>query len=252
VPENAPKLIEKAESRLRNAYMHLHKLSRAYNSQGTAAWRTEAHGVLTSILQSLALLNRTYFTKGFGKNREQILQMPLRPTLLESHMDTIMRSGMAADVILACELLTADTLELVLAQKEKHAGAHSYPDRMKGFYEEEKGVLDKIITACETNDYDTAFFFAIHAQEEIARFLYFAEKGQWPSELEPCLSYQEIYQRVGLPDLAVLLNPHDLAPLQAAVERLSTLLLAHLTSQGVEINHFHTVEQFEAFLAARG
>jgi hypothetical protein len=27
------------------------------------------------------------------------------------------------------------------------------------------------------NDYDTAYFYAVHTQEEIARFLYFAEKG---------------------------------------------------------------------------
>ncbi|MFD1177635.1 hypothetical protein ACFQ3W_15180 [Paenibacillus puldeungensis] len=41
-------------------------------------------------------------------------------------------------------------------------------------------MLDKIVTACEMNDYDTAYFAAIQAQEETARFIFFAETGQWP------------------------------------------------------------------------
>ncbi|MDF2857952.1 MAG: hypothetical protein K0Q87_3803 [Neobacillus sp.] len=248
VQENTRSMVEKAESELRNVYLHLYKLSRAGDSDNITFIRTEAHGVLTKVLHCLALLNRTYFTKGFGKNKEQILQLPLRPARLESLMHTIMQGCIANDILQACEQLTADTLELVLAEKEKHSSAPSYQDRMKGFYEEEKGVLDKIITACEMNDYDTAFFNAIHVQDEIARFLYFAETGQWPCNLTTDSAYQDIYRQVGLPELVVLLNSHDLSQLQAAVERLCSLLESYLRTKGVEINRFNNMEQFETFL----
>lgn len=247
-PVNAPRLVEKAESELRNVYVHLYNLSRAGNSENITFFRKEAHGVLTKVLQSLALLNSTYFTKGFGKNKEQILQFRLKPARLNSLMDTIMCSDMTTDIMLACEQLTSDTLEIILAQKEKYYGSPSYPERLKGFYEEVKGGLDKIITACEMNDYDTAFFFAIHVQEEISRFLFFAETGYWPCDMLTNPTYLNIYKRLGLPGLVDLLDSKDLSQLQAAVQSLSTLLESHLQTEGVKINRFQNIERFEAFL----
>ncbi|MFD0717288.1 kanamycin nucleotidyltransferase C-terminal domain-containing protein [Paenibacillus sp. GCM10027626] len=246
--EQAQTMIEKAESELRNVYEHLYKLSHASEFESITFYRTEAYGVLTKVFQSLALLNGTYYTRGFGKNREQILQLPLKPDGLESLMKTIMHTDVNTDMLQACEKLVADTFELVLAQKEKYFSSPAYADRMKGYYEEIKGVLDKIITACEMNDYDTAFFSTIHAQDEIARFLFFAETGHWPSSLMFNSTYQDIYKRLGFPELVALLYPHDLSQLQLAVVRLSSLLETHLQTKGVEINRFANIEQFEAFL----
>ncbi|MFD2615702.1 kanamycin nucleotidyltransferase C-terminal domain-containing protein [Paenibacillus gansuensis] len=246
--ENRRKFVEKSESELRDVYVHLYKLSRVSDSLNLKFCRIESHAVLTKVLHSLALLNQTYYTKGFGKNKDQILHLPVRPEQLESYMNTIMQSCIATDIFQACEQLTSDTLELILAQKEQLSNAPSYPSRTKGFYEEEKGILDKIATACEMNDYDTAYFYAVNAQEEIARFLYFAEKGYWPSELTINTSYHSVYEQAGLPALVSLLDPKNLSQLQAGVELLSSLLENHLKLNGVEINRFQDIEQFQVFL----
>lgn len=247
-PEYARKLVERAESVLRNVYVHLYKLSHAGRSETIIYYRTEAHGVLTNVLQCIALLNRTYFTKGFGKHKEQMMQFPLKPDRLESYMHTIMHSSRPTDIIYACEQLTADTLTLIRAQKEKHSAIPSYSNTLKGFYEEEKAIFDKIITACECNDYDTAYFNAIHVQDEISRFLYRAETGHWPCPLVTDSSYQDIYKRVGLPELVTLLHSSDLSQLKSAVQRLSTWLESYLLSKGVKINRFQNVDQFEQYL----
>lgn len=249
--ENVQRMVEKAESELHNVYVHLYKMSRAGDSENITFYRTEAYGVLTKVLQSLALLNRTYYTRGFGKNKGQILSLPLKSAYLELLMETIMHSDVNTDILQACERLTEETLKLVLDQKEKHYHSPSYPDRMKGFYEEIKGVLDKIITACEMNDYDTAFFSAVHVQDEIAAFLFYAETGHWPCDLIIDSSDLDIYKRLGFPDLVAMLNSRDLSRLQAAVEHLSTLLKGHLRTKGVEINCFENIEQFTAFLEER-
>ena len=247
-PENMQRMVEKAESELRDVYVHLYKLSRAGNSASITFCRTEAFGVLTKVLHSLALLNGTFYTRGFGKNKEEVLRLPLKPDHLESLMETVMHSDEHSGIQQACEKLAAGTLELILAQKERICALPSYPDRMKGFFEETKGVLDKIITACERNDCDTAFFSAIHAQDEIARSLFFAETGRWPGGLSMDLTYQDIYRQIGLPDLASILNPRDLAPLQFAVECLSSRLEKHLQTKGAKINRFANIEEFEDFL----
>jgi hypothetical protein len=170
---------------------------------------------------------------------------------LECLYDTIIKAQLPADIRSACERLTEATLELVARQKETYAAASSYPDRMEGFYEETKGTLDKIITACEKNDYDTAFFNAIRIQDEITYFLYLVEKGYPPCRLELNSDYLEVYTKAGLPELIHLLDPSDLKPLQAAIERLDVLLVSRLKTKGVKINSFESLEQFEKFLNAR-
>lgn len=247
-PGNGQPFVEKAESELRNAYVHLYKLSRAGGADNLTFCRIEAQRVLTKVLQSLALLNRTFYTKGFGKNKDQLLQLPVRPARLESYMHTIMHGNMTADIFQACERLTADTVELVAARKAKLFGEPSYPDRMKGFFEEVMGGLNKIMTACETNDFDTAFFFAVQVQDEIAHFLYFAETGQWPCHLTTDSAYLDVYKQAGLPELVSLLDSYDLMKLQAGVTLLSSRLENHLRTKEVTINRFESVEQFKVFL----
>ncbi|MDQ0196677.1 hypothetical protein [Paenibacillus wynnii] len=251
-PSNGQKLTEKAESQLNDVYVHLYKMSCARNLENNITfYRTEAQLILTKIFQCLALLNRTYFTRGWGKNIEQTLQLPIKPNRLEHHYNVILYSRISADIRLACEQLTADTLELVLTHKESYAGTPSYRERMNGFYEEAKGTLDKILTACESNDYPTAFFAAIGVQDEIARFLFFAEKGQWPSELNSGLDYQDSYNRLGFPDLAALVDPEKLFQLQAAVEHLNVQLESHLYIHAVPIHRFQNINQLEEFLLNR-
>jgi predicted nucleotidyltransferase len=247
-PTNISMFVEQSESELKDVYVHLYKLNRAGASEDLTSCQIEAHGVLTKVLQSLALLNRSYFTKGFGKNNDQIAHFPIKPARLEMYMHTIMNSSKPKDILQACDQLTADTLELIIAQKEKCSDASSYKERMKGFYEEIKGTLDKIITACEMNDYETAFFSAIQAQDEIAYFLYFAEKGFWPGAFMTSSAYHVMYKQAGLPLLVPLLQSDDLSNLQAATERLNSQMESYLIGKGVEINRFQTIHEFEEFL----
>ncbi|CAM4161533.1 hypothetical protein L1N85_13490 [Paenibacillus alkaliterrae] len=250
-PEQGLQLANKAESLLRDAYVHLYKMTRADENVNISFYRTEAYGVLTLIMKCLALVNQTYLTAGWGKNKDQMLQLPLKPAHYEELYEKIIQSLLPAEIISACEQLTAETLVLIKLKKESYACASSYPDRMKGFYEETKGTLDKIITACEKRDYNTAFFSAIGIQDEIAHFLYYTEKGHFPCRIESNTDYQDVYRRIGLPDLASLLDPQNLAPLQTAVERLDILLESHLRAQGVKMNRFQSLDEFAEFLLTR-
>ncbi|WP_222120683.1 hypothetical protein [Paenibacillus sp. Y412MC10] len=144
--------------------------------------------------------------------------------------------------------MTKDTLRLILQQKEKDVSGPDYPGRMKGFYEEVKGIMDKVVSACESSDYPTAYFWAVGVQKEVSRFLYFTEKGYWPSPL--CAGEEELtlYKELGFPDLIGILNQEDFIPLKVAVEQLDSQLEQHLQSRGVQINRFRNAEEFSDFL----
>ncbi|MGM1047292.1 MAG: kanamycin nucleotidyltransferase C-terminal domain-containing protein [Bacillota bacterium] len=247
-PKNGQHLTERAEALLHDVYVHLYKMRRNEESDSLSLFRIEAYEILTKVLECLALLNQTFYTKGWGKNMDQIMRLPLKPARLEMLIDAIMTAKVASKVRQACEELVSDTLELVLNKKETYTTSPSYPDRMLGYYEEVKGGLDKVVTACEINDYSTAFYGAIGVQDQIAHFLYFAEKGNWPSPLDHTMVYLDLYKELGFPNLINLLNPDDLTPLQTAIENLDNLLESHLKNHEVKVNRFPSLEEFKAFL----
>ncbi len=102
------------------------------------------------------------------------------------------------------------------------------------------------MTACEKGHYETAFFVAIGVQDSLARILYVAEKGHWPAIFDLGI-YREFYQQFGYPDLSSLLDPTDFEPLKEAVLLLIEMLEDHIKLDGVPINIFESVEEFESF-----
>lgn len=108
-------------------------------------------------------------------------------------------------------------------------------------------MLNKLLTACEHGHYETAFFATANVQDSLAKMLYTAEKGHWPSELDGG-DYREYYKRYGFPDLVALLNPADFEPLRGAVLHLIDQVERHLQLEGVPLNQFESIAQFESFV----
>lgn len=251
MPNQGLKLLEKAESYMRDVSVHLYNLNRNIQANDMTLCRIDAHGVITKVIQVLALLNRTYLTKGWGKSAEQYKNFRIRPARLEEAINTIMQAHNYIEIRNACEELAHDTLDLLMEQKNTYSTEPSYPDRMRGFFEEFKGIIDKLLTACDSNDYASAFFWSVGLQDELARFLYYAEKGHWSLDVEPNIAYQNFYFEAGLPNLIALYNPHDLVSLQEAVKNLQHILERHLRNHGVTIHRFASIPDLEGFLTNR-
>ncbi|WP_229106728.1 nucleotidyltransferase domain-containing protein [Paenibacillus sp. 1001270B_150601_E10] len=248
-PQEGLPFLERAEAKIGEAYVYLHKMNQHVNSEDLTFHRHQAYGVLTTILYSIALINRTYLVKGWGKNTEQIMNFSLLPDRLDTLIHTIMHSISCETIHSACEELTARTLQLLKEQLNEYTSPPAYPTRMKGFYEEIKGTLDKVRTACETNDYETAFFGAIHVQDLISNFLFYAENGFWPSTLDPSLEYQSVYKESGLPNIVSILDNKEMSELNKAIEDLDSSLRSLLLSKGVHIHEFRSIEQLEKYLS---
>ncbi|MFF2092271.1 hypothetical protein [Paenibacillus sp. NPDC058174] len=244
---NTLKLVQQAETALGNCLISLAKLRLPASPGDLSYCRVQAHEIVTSLFESFCFLNQVYYTRGWGHYREQVRQLPIKPAQLEQHVDTIMFSRSRDDILFACEQLIADTLSLISERRASVEGARSYRDRMKGYYEEERGLMNKLLTACEKGHYETAFFVAIGVQDGLARMLYSAEKGSWPSSLDSG-EYRTYYEQFGYPDLIALLNPIDFEPLRLAVLSLIEKLEKHLKSEGVPLNQFDSVAQFKSFV----
>jgi len=236
----------KAEQVLRECSVTLEKFRIAGEALDLSYCRTLAQEVAGHIFRCLGYLNQTYFTRSWGHYRKQARELPIRPEQLDACLDTIMLSNSIDDIQAACEQLTYETLSLITQQRNSQPSIISYEGRMKGFYEEERGMLNKLLTACEQGHYETAFFVAIGVQDDISRILYAAEKGHWPGELDVG-EYRQFYSEFGFPELIELLNPTDFEPLRLAVIELIDKFEEHIVSRGVKLNKFDSIEQFELF-----
>jgi len=248
LPKNLELFLDRAEEQLQHAYVHLYKLSKAKLGEDISYFHHAASDVLIHVLSCLALLNRSYIKSGWGKNINQILNFTLKPPLLKEQIDSIMQANTPARIRAACEHLTENVLSLWMTERATLAKPPSYSERMTGFFEEIKGNLDKLKTACEAGDYQIAYFGTLGVQEEIARFMYYAEQGYWPTSLAPNLDYQRFYLAAGMPDLVSMLDSQDFRPLHEAVIQLESNLERFLLAHSVPINRYESLEQLKRSL----
>lgn len=249
-PSNTLTLINRAEVVVRDCFTSLMKLRFAGDSMDLSFCRVLAQEIAATIFRSLALLNQTYYTRMWGHYREQVKNLSIKPDQLDLYLDTMMFSHSKDEIKTACEKLTLDTLHVISERRNKLKGLRSYHNWMKGYYEEEKGMLNKLLTACEKGHYETAFFVATGVQDGLARILYAAEKGRWPGIFD-LGEYREYYHRFSYPDLTALLDPEDFEPLRIAVLQLIEQLENHLRTEGVSLNQFDSVADFESFYVSR-
>jgi len=243
---NSIAFTNKAEHVLRDCVVTLEKFHIDGSSLDLSYCRTLAQEVAGQVFKCLGYLNQTYFTRSWGHYREQVRDLPLKPERLDTCLDTIMLSKSTDDIQSACKQLIHETLSLITTQRNSQPSIQSYEHRMKGFYEEERGMLNKLLTACEKGHYETAFFVAIGVQDDIARILYAAEKGHWPGEFDVG-EYRQFYSKFGFPELVNLLDPENFDPLRLAVLQLIDKFEEHIVTRGVKLNKFNTIEEFEAF-----
>lgn len=245
-----PTMISRAESVLRDSLIHLAMIRISDNYTELSYCRTQAQEIAGNIFMSLGFLNQIYYKRSWGHYREQIRNLRIKPDNLDNYLDIIMFSRTPEDIMSACEKLSIDTLKLISQQKNSLEETRSYRERMKGYYEEERGMMNKLLTACEKRHYETAFFAAIGVQDGLSRMLYAAEKGLWPS-LVDLGEYRQFYISYGYPDLVSLLDRADFEPLRLAVLQLIEKLENHLKLEGVTLNQFDTIDDFEFYYINR-
>ncbi|MEJ8307099.1 nucleotidyltransferase domain-containing protein [Saccharibacillus sacchari] len=247
--EGEKKFLDLAEKKLEGVYPFLWEMRRAGIGKSLSFYRLQAFEVVAPVLEAIALANRTYLRKGWGKNLTEIYNLPVRPAELEQVMNTMMRSGEPPAIIGACEHLVDSAKRVFDEQRSRlQPPTPQYVPRAEGFFEEFKGLLDKVQSACERKEYELAFFSAVHVESELNSFLVFCETGQWKVGQKAQEEGRKIAERAKLPSLVSVLDPANLFALQSAANRLEVTLERFFREQGVEIRKFGNLDEFRQFL----
>jgi hypothetical protein len=162
------KFIKKVQEKLEEAYKIYFKLSKA---EELSEVRMHAMGIIFSLTNGIALLNRTTVKRGRGKLKKEIMDMALVPKDFEALYDTVFIKSDIGEIKKAYGQLISNMEELIYNEQNKQREIISIAERFDGYYEELINFYNKIYHACEIGDTCTALFAAVELTQEFENFL---------------------------------------------------------------------------------
>ncbi len=231
-PEKRKVMLDKASNEFHDVYHQLYNLRKA---EDPSEQRTEAFNALSTILQSIVLINQTYLKSGWGKNFKQIFSLELQPDGLKKLVYQVINSKSKNEMLEALESLTNRTASLLNNEHDKLRPNSSFKDVFEDFYEELRSTFLKIETACDKNQAEIAFCSTAILQNEIKQCLHAAGDAfieERFSKLEPLRQY----------------DPSNLEPLKKATTRYEKELVELLESTNVPITKLDNLDEFRKYL----
>jgi predicted nucleotidyltransferase len=96
--EHRPQMVERALAEFKTTLFQLEQIRLAAAADDLAGLHWASWKFANSVSNCLALLNQTYFSKGWGTNLAQVLQLPQRPADLDTFFQRITASQPPAQV----------------------------------------------------------------------------------------------------------------------------------------------------------
>lgn len=189
-----------------------------------------------SAVNCLALVNQTYFSKGWGANMPQILAMRQRPADLETRLNGILQPQSPNQVMEQADQLALQVRKTLLAAQASLAEPAQAKEAFVDFYFDVHEYKAKVLSACERGDRLKASAAASALQQWICLLMNKVDKGFYGTDFNLLGEYIEGYQKAGFPDLTVLAAQGDLPALATQVRLLDEKVREWCTSRSVELN----------------
>jgi len=205
----------------------------------------------SSAVNCLALVNQTWFTKGWGANLPQILAMRHKPAGLEDTLKGIMASGPPDDILEQADRLAHEVRGILLAAQASLAETSAARDVFKDFYFFVVEYVSKVLAACERVDVMAARSAAFHLQEEICQLMHKVEHGFYGTDFNLLGEYAGAYEKAGFPNLLESASQGDLAALARQARQLDARVREWFERHSIELNVLADKEALRRFLNHR-
>jgi hypothetical protein len=189
-----------------------------------------------SAVNCLALVNQTYFSKGWGANMPQILAMRQRPVDLETMLNGVLQPQSPNQVMEQADQLTLQVRKTLLAAQASRAEPAEAKEAFVDFYFDVHEYKTKVLSACERGDRLKASAAAFALQQLICELMNKVDKGFFGTDFNLLGEYLNGYQKAGFPDLIVFATQGDLPALAKQVQLLDEKAREWFTSRSVELN----------------
>ena len=151
-PDKRAAMVERSLEEFKNTLFQLGQMRLAAAAGDNAGLYAASWQFANSILNGLALLNQTYFTKGWGANLTQALEMPQKPADLADRINGILLSQDATRILEQAEELALDVRRILRAAQMSPGQPADARQVFKDFYPFVFEYRNKVLAACELGD----------------------------------------------------------------------------------------------------
>jgi hypothetical protein len=250
-PECRPTMVQRALSEFENTQFQLGQMRFALAHNDVPGMRWASRKFLYSAVNCLALINQTYFTRGWGANWSQVLEMAHKPDGLDSTARAILTSQDTSRVLEEANRLAQEVREILGAAQASVSESAEAGEVFKDFYFFVFEYRNKVLSACERGDVMAAGCAAFHLQEEICLHMSKVENGFYGTDFNLLGEYMSGYEQAGFPGLLESASKGDLVELARQVQRLDENVQEWFQSRSIDLNVLDNADDLRRFLNQR-
>jgi hypothetical protein len=250
-PESRGIMVGRALETFKTTLFQLGQMRFAAAEGDWVGMRWAGHKLVYSAINCLALVNQTYFSKGWGANMAQVLAMAQRPADLEGLVHAVLTNRDTGQVLAAADRLAQEVRRILRAAQASGSEPAAAADVFKDFYFYVFEYTNKVLSACERGDVIAAGSAAFHMQEQICQLLHEVDSGFHGTDFNLLGEYIGGYVAAGFPDLLEPATQGDLETLAQRVQQLDKRVQEWLGEHSIPLNVLHSEEELRRFLNQR-
>jgi len=250
-PEQRGYMVERALDEFRTTLFQLGQMRLAITKDDIPGLHWAGWKFLGSAVNCLALVNQTYFSKGWGGNTAQILQMAHKPDELESMLNGILQPGEPLETLSHAQRLADEVRAILLIAQRSLAKRTTPQDEFKDFYYYIHEYKNKVLKACQSADALSASSAAFHMQELICVLMSKVEAGFYGQDFNILSEYASGYLKAGFPDLLEPSSKGDFQTLAKRVEQLDIKIKEWFAQHTIDLNILKNEGDLRRFLNQR-
>ncbi|MGM0640416.1 MAG: nucleotidyltransferase domain-containing protein [Thermotogota bacterium] len=232
----------KAYEKFLNNYVFLNNLK---YSEDITEIRLESTKILKNTISSLSILNKIPIKKGWGKNLSEIKKFDKKINGTQEIIESIISEKNEKAIIEKMIKFVYDYDAFYKNTVKKENPIIKPKEIFQGFYEELKSTINKIIDACNENDYEMAFFSTISTIEEVAPMINLVEKKVYRNQNIPGKENINTLSELGFPNLIEIIDKDNLEILKKETIHFDNKLRNYLKEKQIEINQFENIEDLK-------
>jgi hypothetical protein len=244
-------MIERALAEFKTTLFQLEQIRQAVAAEDRVGLHWASWKFANSVSNCLALINQTYFSKGWGANLAQVLQLPQRPADLESFFKNLTSPQTFDQLLAAAEQLAQNVRQILLDAHVSLTQPTTVQAEFKDFYFFIHEYTHKVLAACARHDVPAADYAALQLQDEICQMFYKAECGVAVSEVYLLSEYTAPYLNAGFPDLVEPASRGNLEELARRVQQLQAIASVWFQQHAIARGILDNEQELRRFLAEK-
>jgi hypothetical protein len=250
-PESRGVMVGRALDQFEVTVFQLGQMRFAAEVDDVAGLRWAGRKFVHSAVNCLALVNQTYFSKGWGGNLVEVLAMREKPADLEGLINAVLMPQDTQRMLTAAVRLTKDVRRILRTAQASIGERTPAQEVFQDFYYYIFEYKNKVLSACARGDAMAAGSAAAHMQEQICQLMSKIENGFYGADFNLLGEYSEGYFQVGFPDLLEPAARGDLEALAARVQELDAKAREWLQGHSIPLNILEDEADLRGFLMQR-